>query len=155
MQHCLHPLRLQSAFVHAHFIFIFCWENYSPHVFGYLLLLITVLCFHPLPELFKCCHCKFLISAKRPEHGQRTKGRFCHTQKKAQTRFWITDRHLQCWNANLVLEVDHVQHDFGRNCNYSDGLYTNCNLMMFQQLMMAPFKKSDLTPPILLFNMEF
>lgn len=61
---------------------------------GYLLLLITVVCFHPLPALFKCCHCMLLKSDKRPEHGRRTKRRFFH-QKMPQTSraIWRLSQH--------------------------------------------------------------
>lgn len=47
-----------------------------PQCWGYLLLLITVVCFHPLPALLKCSHCMLLKCAKRTEQGWRTKRRF-------------------------------------------------------------------------------
>lgn len=76
-----------------------CW--------GYLLLLITVVCFHPLPALFKCCHCMLLKSAKRPEHGRRTKRWFshqkkCHKPAELYGSFHSTDWHLQRWNLNFM-----------------------------------------------------
>lgn len=40
---------------------------------GYLLLLITVVLFHPLPALLKCHHCMLLKRAKTTEQGRRTK----------------------------------------------------------------------------------
>lgn len=40
---------------------------------GYLLLLITVVCFHLLPGLLKCRHCMLLKRAKTAEQGWRTK----------------------------------------------------------------------------------
>lgn len=62
--------------------YLFSAERIAPLMcWGYLLLLITVVCFHPIPAPFKCCHCALLKSAKRPEHGRRTKRRFSHRKK--------------------------------------------------------------------------
>lgn len=77
--------------------YLFSAERIAPLMcWGYLLLLITVVCFHPLPAPFKCCHCMLLKSAKRPEQGQRTKRRFshqkkCHKPEKLYGSFHSTD----------------------------------------------------------------
>ena len=61
--------------------YLFSAERIAPLMYwGYLLLLITVVFFHPLPVLFKCRHCVLLKSAKRPEPGRRTERRFSHKQ---------------------------------------------------------------------------
>lgn len=78
---------------------------------GYLLLLITMVCFHPFPVLFKCCHCVLLKYAKRPEHGGRTKSRFshrkkCHKPAGLHGSFHSTDWHLQRWNLNFMSGKD-------------------------------------------------
>lgn len=97
-------LQIAISIFHEHFIFIFCWRNYSPHVFDYLLLLITVLCFHPLPEVFKCC-----VLLKSARNGTSTENkRLFLSHKRPQTRSYIIDWHLQCWNANLVFEQQWV-----------------------------------------------
>ena len=106
MQHCLCPSRLQSVSFPqvVQFIFIFYWENYFPHVSGYLLLLITVVCFHPLPALFKCFYCVLFKFAKRPEHVGDKKLIFSQKKKKDTNQLlhcWLAPL-MKWWNLNLV-----------------------------------------------------
>lgn len=58
---------------------------------GYLLLLITVVCFHLLPGLLKCRHCMLLKRAKTAEQGWRTKSWFSHFKKGVREKERPTD----------------------------------------------------------------
>lgn len=64
--------------------YLFSAERITPLMCrGYLLLLITVVCFYPLPALLKSCHCVLLKSAKRLQHRRRAQRLFSHRKKKA------------------------------------------------------------------------